>query len=124
MSKNHPKLILKVEFPNIKDVKFTILQISSDYNTDNGNGSTFFFTSNNWTIYQGTNFHINTNSIISLPKKCLRQETKTLFINDEQRYDFLKEMTHALHSWSGSHFFEKNNIDNNISFHKSIWIII
>ena len=78
-----------------------------------------------YAIYQGVNFHINTSTIISLPEKCLRQETKTLFINDKRRYEFLKEMTHALQAWSVSHLFEQDNIgDTRISFHQSIWVIV
>lgn len=123
MSANSPKLMLKVELPNKTDVKFTLIQITNSY-APNLKGTKFFFSKNNWTIYFGNSFHINKKNIICFPEKCSRQETKIRFSNDNERYEYMKELVHALEDWSSSHLFDNVSWNRTkINFHKTIWII-
>jgi len=124
MGRGYPKLMLKVELPNRTDVKFTLIQVA-DTCTKNIKGSKFLFSDNGWTIYRSKNFSITKKGIISLPEVCLRQSTKVIFSNDDERYKFMKGMTKALKYWSESYFFEGNNIYDTpkIEFHKTIWIV-
>lgn len=124
MSNSHPKLMLKVELLSGFDVKVTLLQMSHFY-ANTIDGSKFYFTNNNWTIYQGTNFCITSKNVMSLPISCLRQSTKVFFKTEQQRYMFMKEFARALDNWSKSHIFAKHHstTQTKINFHKSIWVI-
>ena len=124
MGQGYPKLMLKVELPNRTDVKFTLIQVADTY-TKSVDGSKFLFTDNGWTVYRGKNFTITKKGIISLPEVCLRQSTKVIFPNDDERYKWMKEMTKALDHWSRSHFFKDKPIYGTpkIDFHKTHWII-
>jgi hypothetical protein len=124
MATGNPKLMLKVELINQTDVRFTLILLSHLYK-DKISGSKFLFTDNGWTIYHGKNFSVSKKSVLSLPENCLRQTTKVHFKDNEERYDFMKNMANALEYWSGSHFFKSLNETDHvkINFHKSIWII-
>ena len=124
MGQGYPKLMLKVELPNRTDVTFTLIQVADTY-TKNVKGTKFLFTDNGWTIYRGKTFSLTKKGILSLPEICLRQKTKVHFKSDDERYEWMKEMTKALEYWSGSHFFEGHSVYSvpKIDFHKTIWIV-
>jgi len=122
MGTDHPKLMLKIELIKKTDVKFTLLQLM-DSCAQGETKRKFYFTKNNWTVYYGKTFSINKKEIISLPENCLRQTTKVIFKNDEERYDFLKSMAFALEDWSQSYHFKGVNKKIELKFHKSLWLV-
>lgn len=124
MITSRPKIIFKVELIKDTDVQFTLIQMSETYSKLKGN-SKFFFTNNNWTVYQGSNFLITKKNIICLPITASRQTTKLIFSTDQERYNFMKQMIKALDSWSKSHFFKEEHKYHKpkINFHKLIWLI-
>ena len=124
MSAKTPKIMLRVELLNNTDVSFMLTHVTNSFSSKL-KSSKFFFSENNWTIYFGENFHINKRNIICLPKKCERQKTKVTFNTNDERYTFLKNMVHALESWSNSHLFDDNEPhQKTIKFYKTIWILL
>jgi len=121
MGTDRPKLMLKLELIKETDVKFTLLTVMDK--RDKINGSNFYFTKNNWTIYYAKNFSINKRNVICLPETSLRQTTKVIFNNDTERKDFLKQMAFGLENWSNSYIFKGVNKKTEIKFHKSLWVI-
>lgn len=122
MKKNTPKLILKIKLIRDTDILFKIVSVTNVYT--NSHGSKFFYTKNNWTIYNGNVFSINSKKIMSIPNN-VGAESKVVCGSDNDRKEFLNTLVRALLDWSNQPKFRKSNLFNkpNIKFGKSLWVV-
>lgn len=116
-----PKLVIKVDLVNNTDVMFTLLTSYSDYHSKKLKQK-FYFTAKNWAIYYGNIFCVSKTKVVSLPHICTRQHSKLTFNTDDERREFLLNMSMAFNDWSNSNLFI-NKKPTKVKHYKSLWLI-